>query len=145
MNSDIPNILKLSPMAVVKTDMQVEPRLSSGRKEETGVPLVVSSNDLQISKANSKEEAANESKKSESASSRDLIKKAVDEGNSMLQAVNRNLQFKVDEDTKELVVKVVDSKSGELVRQIPSEEMLALIKRMQQLDGQQGLMIQDRA
>jgi flagellar protein FlaG len=145
MNSDIPNILKLSPMAVVKTDMQIESRLSSGRKDETDVRLAVSSNDLQISKANSKEEAANESKKSESASSRDLIKKAVDEGNSMLQAVNRNLQFKVDEDTKELVVKVVDSKSGELVRQIPSEEMLALIKRMQQLDGQQGLMIQDRA
>jgi len=43
------------------------------------------------------------------------------------------------------VVKVVDSETGDVVRQIPSEEMLAFIRRMQELDGQQGSMIQDRA
>ncbi|MDD2800338.1 MAG: flagellar protein FlaG [Methylococcales bacterium] len=51
----------------------------------------------------------------------------------------------MDESTQKVVVKIVDSKSGDVVRQIPSEDMLTFIKRMQELDGQQGTMLQDRA
>lgn len=149
MYSDITNVFKLSPVTVVKADKQAEPYLSSGEMQETVVrtPIsLVSANDMQGSTINTTTEAkANESKKAELNSSLDLVKKAVDEGNSLLQVVKRNLQFKVDEATDELVVKIVDSESGELVRQIPSEEMLAFIERMQELEGQQGLMIQDRA
>lgn len=143
MNSGIPNILKLSPVTVVKTDKQAEPRSFPG--EGVDDRLSVASNALQVPTVNLKEVKANESQKSDPNSSLDIVKKAVVEGNSLLQVVNRNLQFTVDETTKELVVKVVDSESGELVRQIPSEEMLAFLQRMQELEGQQGLMIQDRA
>ncbi len=143
MNSGISNLLTLSPVTVVKTDKQAGSRQSSG--EDASDRISVASTDLQVSTVNLKEVKTNESKKPDPNSSLAEIKKAVDEGNSLLQEVNRNLQFKVDEATKELVIKVVDSESGELVRQIPSEDMLAFIKRIKQLDGQQGLMIQDRA
>ncbi|WAR45413.1 flagellar protein FlaG [Methylomonas rapida] len=142
MSSGIPNILKLAPVTAVKTDNQAESRSFS--TEGMSDRLTASSNVLQVPTVNLKEVKPDESQKVDPNSS-DIVKKAVDEGNSLLQVVNRNLQFKVDETTKELVVKVVDSESGELVRQIPSEEVLAFIQRMQELEGQQGLMIQDRA
>jgi len=75
----------------------------------------------------------------------ELLKSAAVKGNTILQATNRNLEFQVDESTQKVVVKIVDSKSGDVVRQIPSEDMLAFIKRMQELEGQQGTMLQDRA
>lgn len=148
MNSEIPSILKLSHVTVGKADKQFEPRPSSGGKDEKDIQAslsLVPTDGLQVSNINTTEEKISDSKKAESKLSMDVVKKAVDEGNSILQVVKRNLQFKVDETTRELIVQVVDSDSGDLVRQIPSEEVLAFIERMQKLEGQQGLMIQDRA
>ncbi|MBF0308514.1 MAG: flagellar protein FlaG [Magnetococcales bacterium] len=46
-----------------------------------------------------------------------------------------SLNFQVDEQTKKLVVKVVDADTKETVRQIPSEEMLEVAKRIKDLEG----------
>ena len=43
-----------------------------------------------------------------------------------LQESQSNLSFSVDEGTGKTVVRVVRSSTGELVRQIPSEEALAI-------------------
>ncbi|MAA76329.1 MAG: hypothetical protein CMN28_16685 [Salinisphaeraceae bacterium] len=43
---------------------------------------------------------------------------------------NTTLQFRVDDKTEKLVVSVVDRNSGEVLRQIPSEEMLALAEQL---------------
>lgn len=149
MNSDIPTVLKLSPVTIVKADKpQVEPRPTFEGTVDKGVRTslsVVTANDVRISPSNATEEKVGETQKADASFSLDAVKKAVEEGNSFLQVIRRNLEFKVDEATDKLVVKIVDSESGELVRQIPSEEMLAFIERMQELEGQQGLMIQDRA
>ena len=40
----------------------------------------------------------------------------------------RNLQFKVDDNTGRVVVRVVDTVSGDVIRQIPSEELLRLAR-----------------
>ncbi len=44
--------------------------------------------------------------------------------NDYMQNMNRNLQFSVDDDSGDTVVKVIDSETEEVVRQIPSEEIL---------------------
>ena len=43
----------------------------------------------------------------------------------------RSLQFSVDEGSGQVVVKVVDAASGEVIRQIPSEEFLRIAKSVQ--------------
>lgn len=53
-----------------------------------------------------------------------------------------SLEFSVDADTNRIVVKVVDNETRELVRQIPMEEMLALAKAMNRL---QGLLLRTKA
>ena len=75
----------------------------------------------------------------------DAVKEAVKTGNTMLQSVSSSLSFKIDDATKQVVVKIVDSKTGELVRQIPTVEMLDFMRRMKELEGNSGSLYQAKA
>ncbi|PWK40646.1 flagellar protein FlaG [Pseudomonas sp. B21-040] len=56
----------------------------------------------------------------------DKLKMAVQEIEKFVQSVKRNLEFSIDEPSGQVVVKVIASESGEVVRQIPNEEVLKL-------------------
>ena len=75
----------------------------------------------------------------------DAVKEAVNSGNTMLQSASSSLSFEIDSATKQVVVKIVDSKTGELVRQIPTVEMLDFMRRMKELEGNSGSLIQTKA
>ncbi|PTT59319.1 flagellar biosynthesis protein FlaG, partial [Pseudomonas sp. HMWF007] len=51
---------------------------------------------------------------------------AVEEIEKFVQSVKRNLEFSIDEPSGKVVVKVIAGDSGEVVRQIPNEEVLKL-------------------
>ncbi|MEY4589178.1 MAG: FlaG protein [Pseudomonadota bacterium] len=55
-----------------------------------------------------------------------------------VQNVKRELQFSVDQDLGRTVVKVVDSESGDLIRQIPEEVFLDLARKVKE-DGELNL------
>jgi flagellar protein FlaG len=63
------------------------------------------------------------------------VKNAVASINEYVQSINRDLQFTIDEDTERTVIKVIDSQSGELIRQIPDEVFLELARRLDE-DGE---------
>ncbi|PSU38832.1 flagellar protein FlaG [Photobacterium phosphoreum] len=44
----------------------------------------------------------------------------------VLQQVNRSLQFHVDDDSGEHIATIVDKTSGEVIRQVPAQELLEL-------------------
>ena len=68
---------------------------------------------------------------------------AVAELNSQLQSVERNLQFSIDDASGQTVVKVVDSETQELIRQIPSEELLRISERLkEQQESNPGLIFE---
>jgi flagellar protein FlaG len=60
------------------------------------------------------------------AAEQDKLKKAVQEIEKFVQSVKRNLEFSIDEPSGKVVVKVIASGSGEVIRQIPNEEVLKL-------------------
>lgn len=78
----------------------------------------------------------------QTAATQENVGQAVQQMNDMLQTLSQKLEFSVDKDTDAFVVKVVDKDTKELIRQIPSEEMLELAKA---LDKLQGLLIKDKA
>jgi flagellar protein FlaG len=65
----------------------------------------------------------------------DEVKKTVDELNEAMQTVGTALSFSVDKETGRTVVKVLDSKTGEVIRQIPAEEMVRIQQRIAKLMG----------
>jgi flagellar protein FlaG len=65
---------------------------------------------------------------------------------SLNQAPNvsaHNLKFRVDEQTERVVVKVVDKETGETVREIPPEEVLAIAESIERY--QKGLLLSQQA
>jgi len=59
----------------------------------------------------------------------------VKEMNSLLGDMNRNLSFSIDEQLGQDVIVVKDSESEEVIRQIPSEELVILRKKMDDVVG----------
>jgi len=71
--------------------------------------------------------------------SREAFDKVVSELKAFVQKTQRNLDFRVDDRTGHVVVKVIDASDDSVIRQIPSEEMLAVSQRIQDfLDKNQG-------
>lgn len=77
-----------------------------------------------------------------SSSESQILSDAIDKLNNKVQNLNRNLEFSLDQDSGELVVKVVDAQTHTVLRQIPSEEALALAQNIDQYlqDHHMGLL-----
>ena len=71
------------------------------------------------------------------------LNKAVATLNKAMQQSNQNLEFSVDTDTRKVVVKMVDTSTGQLIRQFPTEETLAISRGIEQF--QQGLLLKQKA
>ncbi len=71
------------------------------------------------------------------------LKVAVTAINQVLQQSNQNLEFSVDADSNKTVVKMKDTSTGELIRQFPSESVLAIARQIDQF--QQGLLLTQEA
>jgi len=72
----------------------------------------------------------------------ELVKKAAEQINKFIQSSSRNLHFSVDQNHNRIIVKVVDKETGEVIRQIPGEETLAIANS---LDAPRGVLIQSKA
>ncbi|PLY16723.1 MAG: hypothetical protein C0631_02975 [Sedimenticola sp.] len=57
----------------------------------------------------------------------------VDDLNQFAQAVKRQLQFTVDDESGKTRIKVVDAESGDIIREIPSEEVANMQKRLKEV------------
>jgi len=82
--------------------------------------------------------------------SREAFDKVVSELKAYVQNAQRNLDFQVDDKTGRVVVKVIDATDDSVIRQIPSEEMLAVSHRIQEyLDKKQmdmkGMLLEIKA
>lgn len=72
------------------------------------------------------------------------LKAAVDKINqSLQQPATNNLQFNIDPNTQRAVVTVVDTQTGDVIRQFPSKEVLAIAEAIKQLP--KGIMVNQKA
>ncbi len=60
----------------------------------------------------------------------------------LFQTVRRNLNFRQDPGTGRTIVSVIDADSGELVRQIPAEQMIRMAEHLEYVNG---LLLGERA
>lgn len=58
------------------------------------------------------------------------LEQAVTDIRKFVQAAQRNLEFSIDDSTHQVVVKVIATDSGEVIRQIPSETALKLAQSL---------------
>jgi flagellar protein FlaG len=70
------------------------------------------------------------------------LSKALENINKMLQTVSPGVEFTVDDENHRTIIKVVDQENKQVLRQIPSEEAIAIANA---LDKLQGLLIKQTA
>ena len=74
------------------------------------------------------------------APAREVVAKAAEQLQSFVKSMGRNLSFSVDQTTGYHVVRVVNPETNEVIRQLPSEELLRIAQSMASL--QNGLVSQ---
>ena len=65
----------------------------------------------------------------------DAVQEAVAAINRAAKSLNNSVQLDLDARSKHPVVRVVDSETGQLIRQIPSEEVLELRRALDRIAG----------
>jgi flagellar protein FlaG len=64
------------------------------------------------------------------------LDKAIARINNYVQQIQRDLQFSVDDESGKTVIKVIDSESKEVIRQIPEEVLLQIAQSIEEsLEG----------
>ncbi len=74
--------------------------------------------------------------------SQDTIRQAAEQISNFVGSFNDQIEFSLDDETGQSVLKVIDVQTKEVLRQIPTEEALAISKA---LDKLQGILIQNKA
>lgn len=70
-----------------------------------------------------------------SAPTREVVAKAAQQIQSFVQSMGRNLNFSVDSTTGYHVVRVTNPDTGEIIRQLPSEELLRIAQSFAQINS----------
>lgn len=69
-------------------------------------------------------------KKISASETEEMVKKL----KSVTQAISAEISFSIDRDIDRVIVKVTDTKTKEVLRQIPPEETVVLARRLKELD-----------
>lgn len=70
-----------------------------------------------------------------SAPTREVVAKAAQQIQSFVQSMGRNLSFSVDSTTGYHIVRVTNPETGEVVRQLPTEELIRIAQSFEQLNA----------
>lgn len=109
--------------------MPVAPAIVRQDKQKVAVTPVASSTEAEGS-ALDKKALSREGKLSQ-----EQAVKYVQEVQARFDKMGTNLQFSIDNSSEDVVVRITDKKSGELIRQFPSEEILQLRTKLNDLVG----------
>ncbi len=67
--------------------------------------------------------------------SEDFVKKAVSKANDAMRFHGSSLEFRIHEKTNKIMVKIIDSETKEVIREIPPEKMLDMFASMLEMAG----------
>lgn len=102
-------------------------------------------NSVGVKKTNSENNNVQKNKKDENLNDRNASAKeiidAIEKANKAIIGAQTQLEFSIHEGTKEIMVKVINTDTKEVVREIPSEKILDMVAKMWELAG---IMVDER-
>jgi flagellar protein FlaG len=130
----VPRTVQQTPAAAVVSQAPDEQQAeAAGNAQEVVLARRYAANvDNDEQRESSREEARAEEKLTES----------VKELNEFVKPYNTSLQFAIEEELGSVFVKIVDVETLEIIKQIPSQEAIALSKALSKL---KGLLVKEKA
>ncbi len=129
----VDNISGVKPLPVELSHAAPSPRPKAEAAQPGGVtaqPTAVQAFDMERAV-----KGVNASDADKTAVSREELEAATKDVEEFVSGLTNDLKFSIDDDTGRQVVKIVDIKTDEVLRQIPSEEMLAIAKALDKIKG----------
>ncbi|WP_130805953.1 flagellar protein FlaG [Senegalia massiliensis] len=108
-----------SQMSNISTTMNKEINLEIRQEEDKNSVKITSENGIKGAKRVSKEELIH----------------AVNASNESLKMYDKKLEYSIHEKTNTIMVKLVDTETDEIIREIPSEKILDMIGKMWEIAG----------
>lgn len=105
--------------------------ISQGRQIVNNAPVNSENQDIKIdaSKDDNKKNA------NISTAEKKLIKNSVDNLNKLLQKENTHVEYKIHKYFGDVIIKIVDNNTKEVVKEMPPEKILDMIQKMCEMDG----------
>ena len=123
-------------LKLVRTSDQAPARAISSSQAEGRNASDLAGSSAAVSQVENSQVASDVSKaeklQARNEASREQLDDAVSQLNDFVQNVQRDLQFEVDNELGQTIVKVVDQSTKEVIRQIPDELALRLAENLQQ-------------
>lgn len=130
-----------------RSDPELELKKLQPVEKAVGVQSISEKGAVSVSKPNPKDGLDQAPSQREMAKS-DLAEVA-GKINEMFQSESRSLQFNVDEASGRTVINIVDMQTGEQIKQIPSEELLEISRKLaahlENKDEMSGMLVKSRA
>ncbi|WP_351014932.1 flagellar protein FlaG [Shewanella sp. AC91-MNA-CIBAN-0169] len=111
---------------------------SSASKAEQQIQLVSSKPELEqniLNEASIVESVGSATKAHVAEADTEQLQQVAVDLTNMVAMMQKGLKFSVDDDSGKQVIKVQDIESGDIIRQIPSEEALQLAKKISEVSG----------
>ena len=67
--------------------------------------------------------------------SKKTIKDAIENTNRKLVSTDRKFEFSINEETNDVIIRVINKETDEVIREIPSEKILDMVAKMMELAG----------
>ena len=61
--------------------------------------------------------------------------KMVASANKFVEVINNKITFSIDDKTSKQIINVYDKETGQLIRKIPPDEMVALVSKLEEIAG----------
>lgn len=84
---------------------------------------------------NTQQKRGEETNKTNISLSEKSIKEAIDKANKKLVLADRKFEFSINDETNDVIVKVINKETDEVMREIPSEKILDMVAKMVELAG----------
>ena len=123
--------LRQSPAPSEKPELRQPATATDAAKQENIIPLASASRQ-EIASIDNTSNAVQSSTNERNASAE--LSASVNELSRAVQTIERKLEFRIDDTSGRTVITVRDSKSDEVIRQIPSDQLLELSARLQEIE-----------
>lgn len=64
-----------------------------------------------------------------------VVIEAIEKANKAIQGGNRRFEFSIHEETNQIMIKVFDSETDELIKEIPNEKILDMVAKICEMAG----------
>ena len=119
---------------VMDINIASSPSMLHSKVDLAQTPLKASAPDAELKRNTAIEQAAEQDVTKNEQNPSKLAQVAT-ELSDMMSMMRKGLAFKVDENSGQAVVTVLDRDTGDVIRQMPSEEALALAEKLSEVTG----------